>query len=160
MWESELPGGLRICPELLDAVREHLSGGGETRALARLDSVASLAPGWDVLDGTVTNLVIARLYWARGDAAAAWKWVRRRMWNSQAGLVMPPWLRSEGRFAAAVGEREHAIRAYRAYLVLREDPEPVLVPQRDSVLSELACLDPEFADRRDPAVCTELLGER
>jgi hypothetical protein len=62
---------------------------------------------------------------------------------------MPAWLRSEGQFAAAVGEHEHAIRVYRQYLVLREDPEPVMVPQRDSVLAELA-------DRRDPAVCGAL----
>ncbi len=154
--ESAVPRTERACPELLDALRESLSADPGTRALARLDSISSLAPGRDEHDRIMLNLVLARLYWARGDTAAAWKWVRRRAWTQETAGVLPAWLRSEGRFAAAVGEREHAIRAYRQYLILREDPEPVLVPQRDSVLAELACLDPEFADRGDPAVCAEL----
>jgi hypothetical protein len=136
-------------------VREGLSASIETRALARLDSIMSLAP-YGGFERSMVNLVLARLYWTRGDTAAAWKWVRRRSWTQITARTMPAWLRSEGQFATAVGEREHAIRVYRQYLLLREDPEPVMVPQRDSVLAELACIDPELADRRDPAVCSRL----
>ncbi len=150
---------VRACSELVDAIREQLRDDGGSQALARLDSVMRLGSDENGWDQAINNLILARLYRARGDTARAWEWVRRWRWASWAGPVLPAWLRSQGRIAAAVGERDFAIRAYRRYLALREDPEPVLVPQRDSVLTELACLDPELADRRDPAVCTELLGE-
>jgi hypothetical protein len=49
-------------------------------------------------------------------------------------------LRHEGRWSALAGDTAAAIRAYRHYLLWRENPEPVLVPQRDSVRTELAAL--------------------
>ncbi len=128
------------CDELLDAMREQLRPGPETEALARLDSLMTLGPADDDRDSSVNNLLLARMYWARGDTAKAWHWVQRRRWFTAAAAVMPAWLRSHGLFGAAVGEREQAIRAYRHYLLLREDPEPALVPQRDSVLAELEAL--------------------
>ncbi len=150
------------CPELLDALWERSSSTTGTGALARLDSLMRLAPLANVnnhLDQKLTNLLLARMYWARGDTASAWHWVRRRPYRRMTGDLIHAWIRSEARFAVAVGDHDHAIRAYRHYLMLREDPEPVLVPQRDSVRAELACIDPELADRRDPAVCAELLGD-
>jgi hypothetical protein len=50
-------------------------------------------------------------------------------------------LREEGRLAALAGDRDGAIKAYRWYLTLVADPEPSLVPRRDSVRAELAKLE-------------------
>ncbi len=154
-----VPREERSCPELLEAMVEQMAPGAGTEALSRLDSLMRRGPMDDDLDQKLTNLLMARMYWARGDTAKAWHWVKRRRWFTAGGQILAPWLRSRGRFAVAVGEREEALRAYRHYLMLREDPEPVLVPQRDSVRAELACIDSELADRRDPALCAELLGE-
>ena len=49
----------------------------------------------------------------------------------------------EGRLAARVGDRSGAILAYQRYLILRRDPEPSLIPQRDSVVAELSALGPQ-----------------
>jgi len=51
-----------------------------------------------------------------------------------------PALRDEGRWAALAGDTASAIRAFRHYLLWREDPEPSLIPERDSVLAELTRL--------------------
>ena len=45
-----------------------------------------------------------------------------------------------GRWAALAGDTASAIRAFRHYLLWREDPEPSLIPERDSVLAELTRL--------------------
>ena len=50
-------------------------------------------------------------------------------------------LRHEGKWAALAGDTAAAIATYRHYLLWRQDPEPVLGPQRDSVLAELAALE-------------------
>ena len=47
----------------------------------------------------------------------------------------------EARLAAALGDREAAIRAYGGYLLWRQNPEPRLIPQRDSARAELARLE-------------------
>jgi tetratricopeptide (TPR) repeat protein len=49
-------------------------------------------------------------------------------------------LRMEGTIASLAGDRSGAILAYERYLLLRRDPEPIMVPQRDSVVAELAAL--------------------
>jgi hypothetical protein len=52
-------------------------------------------------------------------------------------------LRTEGRLAARLGQRDRAIKAYQNYLLWRANPEPSLIPQRDSVRAELAKLTGE-----------------
>jgi hypothetical protein len=49
-------------------------------------------------------------------------------------------MREEGRLAAVTGDTSGAVRAYRHYLALRADPDPELVPQRDSVRAALDTL--------------------
>jgi hypothetical protein len=46
-------------------------------------------------------------------------------------------LREEGRLAARLGDRAGAIRAYEHYLALRSNPEPALLPARDSIRAEV-----------------------
>jgi hypothetical protein len=45
---------------------------------------------------------------------------------------LPESLRLEGRLSEKTGDHAGAIRAYRNYLLLRTDPDPSFVPQRDS----------------------------
>ena len=59
------------------------------------------------------------------------------IWNA-----LPEYLREEGRLAAAVGDTVGAIRAYRHYLALRENPDPPWRAAWDSVRVELAALSP------------------
>ncbi|HEX5004734.1 MAG TPA: protein kinase [Gemmatimonadales bacterium] len=83
---------------------------------------------------------IARMYEKQGRPDRALRAVRRRF--SPNGEPEPPGLaeayRLEGMYAAQLGDRADAIRAYRAYLRLRVDPEPSRIAQRDSVRAELA----------------------
>ena len=46
-------------------------------------------------------------------------------------------LREEGRYAANSGDNAGAIRAYSHYLRLRDNPDPALMSQADSVRAEL-----------------------
>ena len=52
-----------------------------------------------------------------------------------------PWtLPYEGRLAAAIGDTAGAVRAYRTWLQITADAEPVLTPKRDTVRADLARL--------------------
>ena len=88
------------------------------------------------------SMLIARQYQAEGRIDRALRAVRRRY--SSLGYPNPPGLaeslRLEGQLAAAAGDKVGAIRAYRNYLKVRVDPEPSRVPQRDSVVAELAAI--------------------
>ena len=85
------------------------------------------------------NLVAARLLERVGLREPAYRAARRTVWTGFHGAVTPR-LREVGRLAALAGEREAAVHAYEHYLAVRFDPEPSLVPQRDSVRAELAAL--------------------
>jgi TolB-like protein len=115
--------------------------------LDRLDSLARVDPAVTSWVLTPANLVIARLRESRGELDAALAATRRRAYiadlNERRILVaLPTSLREEGRLAALSGDTAGARRAYRHYLALRSDPEPVLRPQADSVRRALAALTP------------------
>ena len=86
------------------------------------------------------SIQLARLYEKQGRTERALRAVRRRY--SPNGEPEPVGLaetyRLEGQYAAKLGDRADAIRAYRNYLRMRVDPEPSMIPQRDSVRAELA----------------------
>jgi hypothetical protein len=113
--------------------------------LARLDSSLRNAPAVapaQVYADAVSNLVASRLWEERGDLARALAAARR--WRFGLPLIHQPCLstnlREEGRIAARMGDRARAIRAYRHYLALRDDPEPPLRAERDHVRAELVRL--------------------
>ena len=54
---------------------------------------------------------------------------------------LPVSLRAEGRVAAATGDRDGTIRAYRRYLVMRQDAEPSFRAHLDGIRRELARLE-------------------
>jgi len=111
-------------------------------AAPRLVDVAdSLWRGYEA-NAEWASIHLARLYQSQGRIDRALRAVRRR-WNSL-GYPKPMGLaasyRLEGQLAGLAGDRVGAIRAYRNYLRMRVDPEPSMIPQRDSVRAELAAI--------------------
>jgi hypothetical protein len=142
---------------LLDAqlgARHHRSD-----ALARLeelDSVLLTGPtygGWLTNAGTfggfepVANLIAARLWHERGETARALATVRRRVVGVDPRAIYVSQVRDEARYAALVGDRDGAIRAYQHYLALRTDPEPAVRAKVNEVWTELYALQSEATDR-------------
>jgi hypothetical protein len=112
--------------------------------LARLDS--AMRVGYhDVRLTTLGTLVTARLWEGRGEPRRALAALRRRVRGVGANWYETTWQREVGRLAALVGEREAAIRAYRAYLVRRAHPEPSLAGEVAQVRAALARLERESA---------------
>jgi len=115
--------------------------------VVRLDSLLQTVPSgmsWVNFSGDdglqAANFVVAGLLERVGLAEQAYRAVRRGDgWNGT------PWPQSilmmeRGRLGALAGEREAAVAAYRHYLTTRYDPEPAMIPQRDSVRAALAAL--------------------
>lgn len=137
--------GASICASILEAVYASATGQPEGEMLvAQLDSLLQPIPYGAIvperLDRTGT-LAVARLLESQGDVEAAYRAVQRREFFQTRYLAN--YLREEGRLAALLGEREAAIRAYRHYLTLRSDPEPVLAADVERVRAELARLTGE-----------------
>ena len=82
------------------------------------------------------NFSLAHAYESSGDEASALRAIRRGVWFNPPRM-MSTQLREEGRLAARLGDRAGAIRAYEHYLALRSDPEPALIPDRDSIRAEV-----------------------
>ena len=85
---------------------------------------------------------LARAFEASGDLARARGLWRLRQMGFAGALTLATRTREEGRLAAVMGDTAGAVRAYRRYLLHRQDAEPALVPQRDSVRAALALLEP------------------
>lgn len=120
--------------EAIIAVQHH-----DPDAQRKVDLADSL---WRGREGNAefASIQLARLYQAQGRIDRALRAIRRRY--SPNGEPAPHGLaealRLEGLFAAQSGDKVGAIRAYRNYLKVRVDPEPSMIPQRDSVRAELA----------------------
>jgi serine/threonine-protein kinase len=110
------------------------------RDAARIDQLYRAGPlDFYRGDGHVEHapVALARLLEAQGERAAALTALRRRPYFIGWQPFLASSLRDEGRLAAAIGQRDVAIRAYRHYLALRSNPDPLLRPQADSVRAEL-----------------------
>ena len=83
---------------------------------------------------------VAEAWKRRGDYRRALKAIRARATFQGQEWTVANDNRLEGWLAAVVGDTVGARWAYRRYLQVRSDPEPRLVPQRDSVRAELARL--------------------
>jgi serine/threonine-protein kinase len=116
-----------------------------TDVLRELDS--ALINPFDFEFATYGNLVSARLHEERGNLSSAVALVRHRELGGSSFPAYVRYLREEGRLAALTGDRDGAIKAYKHYLLLRQDPEARLRPQRDSVRVELDALLRESPDK-------------
>lgn len=130
-----------FCALVIEARSAAIRGRPESLALVNeLDSVASTAPPYvDEFLLYAGSYTAARIYEARGDLRRAYDAaLRRRPWYG--GLFpgfLSLYLKESGRLAALNGDREEAIRAYTAYLRLREDADPRLQTEIERVRSEL-----------------------
>jgi eukaryotic-like serine/threonine-protein kinase len=105
------------------------------RMVARFDSMAAARIWAGGGYRAFVNLDVAELQEAAGNLPGALRAIRRRAYNwiPDELIGLPLYLRTEGSLAARTGDTAGAIRAYRHYLALRSQPDPELVPERDSV---------------------------
>ncbi|MGH7541233.1 MAG: hypothetical protein ACRELC_09560, partial [Gemmatimonadota bacterium] len=140
-WQAAFP---RLCAAIADAELAVATGRPDARAAVdRLDSLSAtgLPTSGELLAGA--SLSAARLLAQRGDHDRALDAVRRRGYATEGSEVaLSTFFRDEGRLSVVVGDTAGAIRAYRAYLNLRSDPEPAAQAQADRVRAELARLLP------------------
>jgi len=128
-----------LCVHLLTALVAARPPGGQ-RELARFDSLMRTGPRAAVVE--LMNFEVARAWAELGDMGRALAAVRRRAYlEAERPYALAPMLLDEGRWAGLTGDHTGAMRACRHYLALRSEPEPTLIPQRDSVLVELARLE-------------------
>ena len=125
----------RACAVALRMLADRRAGTLDSARLAYLDSIAAGNPVLWGYSGVGP--------WLSGTAWEALGVRSRALARMRGGSVgfpdhmMAARRRAEARLAAASGDTTGAIRAYREYLDLRRDAEPVLIPQRDSVQVEL-----------------------
>jgi hypothetical protein len=134
------PGLTTLCGQVMRGVLSAVLESGDS-LLWRADSVMRLNP---LNDGYDWNYDLALAFARRREYAAAAAASRRR-WlaigaNNPFRLAIE--LRQEGKWAALAGDTAAAITAYEHYLLWRANPEPSMIPQRDSVRAELAALQP------------------
>ncbi len=148
--ESGRPEANAACLTMVEAMAAVRDGRPDRVALVlRLDSLLrTVPPGMssannqrleDGLQGA--NLVAARMLERLGMTAQAFRTARRGFeWSGSPYWPLTTHFREVGRLAVLADEPETAMAAYRQYLTLRRDPEPAMIPQRDSVRAELAAI--------------------
>ncbi len=138
-WLTERP---RALATILDAQLAGIARRPDAvRALASADSVVRHGlPGAIVIP--VGALIVARLQEQRGDMNGAYASIRRIAYidASRGPSFYSTYRLAHARIAAAIGEREEAMRAYRAWIAMRENAEPELRAQVAEVKKELARL--------------------
>ena len=144
--ESARPARLAM---ILDAQLSALAGRPDApQRLASLDSLLALGPVGDHVR-LAGNLVASRLWERAGNVRKAYEAVQRWAFttNPVDGSLYATYLREQGRLGAAAGDREGAIDAYRRYLRLRANAEPVLARDLATVRSELEKLERQSSGR-------------
>jgi serine/threonine-protein kinase len=139
------------CSAALEVALATSRAGPETALLSqRLDSMVQAIPGWKW--SFPRHRVVAQLWQTQREWRRALAAIRRRPHGGVRYLAAD--LREEARLAALAGDTAGAIHAYRHYLALRLDPEPVLRPQVEAVRAVLARLGTKPSGRagRDVAM--------
>lgn len=123
------------CALGIDLIRMRPGSAVETPAfLAKADSIVR-----NNVNSGFEHFLVAKAWEALGDVNRALSAIRYRALGF--GMGEAPWtLPYEGRLAAIVGDTVGAIHAYRYWLEINADAEPILTPKRDSVRAELARL--------------------
>ena len=124
---------------MIDAIRAVRSREPQARALvASFDSLRRLSPPTPLLDEG--SLVLARLWEALGERTRAAD-VGARSTLGPASGYWSEFRLLEARNAAATGQRDRAIAAYRRYLLIRSKPEVSQLPEVMRVRAEVARLE-------------------
>jgi tetratricopeptide (TPR) repeat protein len=131
--------GLRGLILTIEAKRAQQRGSPDAERL-RL-AADSAARGWELYSWE-TSLLLAGVHEAAGDPQRALIALDRNYLSLGVPQLigLPTRWRMEGRLAAKLGQPERAIRSFTNYMMWRTDPDPALIPQRDSVRKELAAL--------------------
>jgi eukaryotic-like serine/threonine-protein kinase len=126
----------RGCRALLEVL---LAAGEPALATAAADLDAQLAAGTltDPWLRDAASLVLAAGYERLGQLERALDATRRRTVGIPLARFLSTQLRTEARLAARLGLHDEAVRAYRHYLLLRENAEPEVAPVVAEVRAEL-----------------------
>jgi eukaryotic-like serine/threonine-protein kinase len=144
--ESVRPERLAL---ILDAQLAMLTGQSDApQRLVSLDSMLALGPLGDHVR-LAGNLVASRLWERAGNVRKAYEAAQRWAYtnNPVDGSLHAPYLREQARLAAAAGDREAAIVAYRRYVRIRANPEPALAQDLATARAELAKLERQSSGR-------------
>ena len=130
---------LRYCSQLLEAAEAVMQRQAGARGdLQRMDSLIINGPSVGPGPANFTATVLSRLYAEIGDFDAARKAALR---GGYATWGMAAQTLEHARMATRTGRRDEAIRSYRIYLAMRDNPEPGPAKEiTDKVRAELAAL--------------------
>lgn len=150
--EEPAPAEARLCALLLESAVAVRAGDADAVVrLAALDAHLAEGPSISSLIWDTTNLAAARYFEALGQPERALTVVRRRDYFYRWPHYLAVQLRTEGRLAAAAGDRAGAEGAYRRYLTLRGAPEASVAAEVARVRAELALLSASSTGRRATA---------
>jgi hypothetical protein len=93
------------------------------------------------------NLIVARLWERLGDVRRAYAATQRVRITATPQPFAASYQRERARLAAASGDVNGAIRAYRHYVAERARPEPALVADLEAAKRELARLEKQAGGR-------------
>lgn len=128
-----------LAPGILEAWSEvHAHSAKAAPLLRQLDSLLGSGPATEY--GEAHAILLGRLFSELGQPERALRALRRVSHFLQFPYATNTIRLARARAAVAAGQKEEAIEDYRVYLALRTNPEPRLVPQRDSARAELAAL--------------------
>ena len=144
---SEAPPGAQLCFDLTTNIVASLPPKGTAAPLFRSDSVLRRAPrGAQQNWNHDLGLAFAR----HGEWRAAATATRRRSLAWPVPLAVS--MRDLGRWSALAGDTATAVQAFRRYLGLREQAEPAIRPEVDSIRVELLRLTPARKQERKVGV--------
>ncbi|MGD8359970.1 MAG: hypothetical protein PVJ04_00960 [Gemmatimonadota bacterium] len=133
-----------VCAATMEALLARAEGRSDAEdAIQRLEELLFLVPNVETGDdpSLVGSFIVADWREAQGDIPGAL--AAMRQWHNHwfTGVrYLSTYLREEGRLADLAGEQEEAIQAYRHYLMLRSDPEPEWIAERDSSRARLSLM--------------------
>lgn len=132
----------RFCISAVEALLPGPAGLPDAAAVDRFETLLRTGPDtWDQLSRPGA-LILAHLRERQGDLEGAAAAIRARA--SQIGAsasYMSTLLREEGRLSELAGDVDGAIRAYRSYLSLRDDPEPTVWAEVERIRREIQRLE-------------------
>jgi hypothetical protein len=130
-----------VCARLTEAaIAVETNGADARRRVLQLDSLVLTTTALGDI-ATFGHLAVARFHRRLGQPELALQALRRRSYMTAAWpRYLAATLREEGELAALVGDRAGAISAYEAYLAIRGEPDPSVMPQVTTVRAALQTL--------------------
>jgi hypothetical protein len=129
-----------VCAELLETTLAVVERRRDAPAmLQRLDSLA-ITPATSGDASSYAPILIARLHSTLGDAPAALRAIRKRVYMVGWPRYLATALKDEGRYAALAGATDVARLAYDQFLTLRAEPDSALSAEVEAIRQAAASL--------------------